>query len=212
VKLFSTGNVSPEIQRFAFSQDMIGWDNFMVGMISHHIRSIQYPHLLSAPTLLMVDDWMTQFIGKLLHITHGQWIYRNISKYHESIGHIRKTERRESLLEIDRLMHLRPEELPEESKFLLEVNFARLRRGDLTSQHYWVHAIKAALAAKARKTFLQRRQRAAPCGRRPVTTTPPVPYGQHDEVQTADRSAGHKRMHQGAGSADDKANKRKKPN
>ena len=48
-------------------------------------------------------------------------------------------------MEIDCLIHTPPEDVPEESKFLLEVDFARLRKGELTSQHYWVHAVKAAV-------------------------------------------------------------------
>jgi hypothetical protein len=75
-------------------------------------------------------------------------------------------------------MHLKPEDLPEESKFLLEVDFARLRNGELTSQHYWVHAVKAAVSAHSRKSFLQRRRQAAARGRCRATITPPIPYGE----------------------------------
>lgn len=201
--LCSIRRVPAELRAFAFAQDQIGWDNFMMGMISYHIRAVQYSHLLGSSSLLTVDDWMKQFIGQLLHVTHGQWIYRNISKYHDTLGQVRKTERRQLLLEIDRLIHLNPDDLPEESKFLLEVDFARLRAGDLTSQHYWVYAIKAARAAMSRKTFFRRR-RAAPFGRRRVTVGPPIPYGETD-----DRLArGEKRKHGGAGSVSDKVNKR----
>jgi hypothetical protein len=80
-----------EFHRFAYAQDMIGWDNFMLGKISTHLRPIQYSHLLSSPLMLTVDDWMKQFIDQLIHIVHGQWIYRNISKHHETLGSIRKT-------------------------------------------------------------------------------------------------------------------------
>jgi hypothetical protein len=159
VTLSSMAGRSREIMRFASLQDIIGWDNLLLGMVSMHIRPIQYSHLLASASILNVDDWMSQFIGKLLHLTHGQWIYCNISKYHDKLGSIRKTERRELLLEIDRLIHLSPDEIPEESKFLLEVDFARLRGGELTTQHYWVHAVKAAVVAGRRKTFLQRRRR-----------------------------------------------------
>ena len=71
--------------------------------------------------MLTVDDWMKKFIDQLLHIVHGQWIYRNVSKHHATLGSIRRAERRQLLLEIDRLVSLRPEEVPEESKFLLEM-------------------------------------------------------------------------------------------
>lgn len=90
--LCSLPRLSPEIQAFAFSQDLIGWENFMLGMISQQIRRVQYAHLLTTSSMLTVDDWMKQLIGQLLHIVHGQWIYRNISKYHDKIGSIRRAE------------------------------------------------------------------------------------------------------------------------
>lgn len=104
--------------------------------------------------MLTVDDWMKKFIDHLIHIVHGQWIYWNVSKYHETLGSVRQTEQRQLLLEIDRLASLTPEEVPEESKFLLEVDFARLVAGEVTTQHYWVHAVKAAVVAGRRRTLL----------------------------------------------------------
>jgi hypothetical protein len=149
--------------------------------------------------MLTVDDWMKQFIDQLIHIVHGQWIYRNILKHHETLGLICKTERCQLLLEIDGLMTLSPEDAPEESKFLLEVNFARPRAGDLVGQHYWIHAVKAAVTAGRRRTFLARRRRATPS----VLT--------QDDTSTAIGVTNHKRVHGGSGSTDDKSNKRRRP-
>jgi hypothetical protein len=146
-----------EFHKFAYTQDLFGWDQYMLGKISKHIRPIQYRHLLESPSMLTVDDWMKQAINQLLHIVHGQWIYRNTSKHHETLGSIRRTKRMQLLLEIDRLVTLSPEDVPEESKFLLEVDFARLQTGEVTSQHYCVHAVKAAVTAGRRHTFLSRR-------------------------------------------------------
>ena len=135
-----------------------------------------------------------------------------MSKHHATLGSIRRAERRQLLLEIDRLVSLRPEEVPEESKFLLEMDFARLAAGEVTTQHYWVHAVKAALLAGRRRTFLSRRRRAAPSGRRPVVSDkPPIPYGISDDTTTAVGLAGLKRLHGGSGSLEDKSNKRRRP-
>jgi hypothetical protein len=98
-----------EFHCFAFSKDMIGWDNFMLGKVSLYLRPIQYSHLLCSPSMLMADDWMKKFIDQLIHIVHGQWIYRKVSKYHETLGSIRRTERRQLLLEIDWLASLTPQ-------------------------------------------------------------------------------------------------------
>jgi hypothetical protein len=210
--LFEQDYLPQDLKPFAFEQDLIGWDNFMLGLVSGQLQKVQYSHLLNSSTVMSVDDWMSVFIGKLLHIAHGQWIYRNISKHHDKLGSIRKAERRELLLEIDRLIHVRPEDIPDESKFLLEVDFARLRQGDLTSQHYWVHAVKAAIVAGRRKTFLQRRRR---CAASPHTTsptmTPPVPFAPSDDIIHTERKRACKRMHMGSGSVDDAANKRRRP-
>lgn len=201
-----------ELRPFAFEQDLIGWDKFMLGQISGQLRKLQYTHLLTSSSIMSVDDWMSQFITKIFHITHGQWIYRNISKHHDKLGSIRKAERRQLLLEIDKLIHVPPEEVPEESKFLLEVDFARLRKGDLTSQHYWVHAVKAAVKAGQRKGFLRcRRRSAAPP---PVTFTsgqPPIPFAPTDDTSQTDHGTVQKRVHMGSGSIDDMSNKRRRP-
>jgi hypothetical protein len=67
-----------QFHRFAFSQDMIGWDNFMLRKVSLYLPPIQYSHLLCSPSMLTFDDWMKKFIDQLIHIVHGQWIYRNV--------------------------------------------------------------------------------------------------------------------------------------
>lgn len=210
--LSAVDHLPQEYRHFAFEQDLIGWDRFLLGQVSGQLRLIQYSHLLNSRSIMSVDDWLSAFISRLFHITHGQWIYRNISKHHDKLGSIRKTERRQLLLEIDRLIHLPPEAVPEESRFLLEVDFARLRQGELTSQHYWVHAVKAAVVAGKRRTFAQRRRRsAAPPPTRTLTITPPVPFGATDEVDRRECKRAAKRAHGGAGSKDDKSNKRRRP-
>jgi hypothetical protein len=159
--------------------------------------------------MLTVDDWMKKFIDQLILTVHGQWIYQNVSKYHETHGSVRRTERRQLLLEIDRLASLTPEEVPEESKFLLEVDFARLVAGEVTTQHYWVHAVKAAaVVAGRRRTFLARQRRAAPSGRHPsLSERPPIPYGGTDYTATASGLTGLKPTHGGSGSLDDMSTK-----
>ena len=109
-------------------------------------------------------------------------------------------------------MNLTPEDVPKESKFLLEVGFARLRTGDLTGQHYWVHAVKAAVKAGQQKGFLRRRRRSA--APPPVTFTsgqPPIPFAPTDNTSQTDHGTVQKRLHRGSGSIDDMSNKRRRP-
>ena len=59
------------------------------------------------------------------------------------------------LLEINRLAQLTLEDMPEDSKFLLEIDFSSLHYADTCTQNYWVHAVKAAVIAGSCRTFLQ---------------------------------------------------------
>ncbi len=47
-------------------------------------------------------------------------------------------------------MDTAPEEVPEESKFLLEINFGNLTKSHIKNQQYWVIAIQAAITAGQR--------------------------------------------------------------
>ncbi len=58
---------------------------------------------------------------------------------------------------IKELSDMDPEEVPEESKFLLEINFCDLNRSHIEIQQYWVIAIQAAIAAGRRTAAAGRR-------------------------------------------------------
>jgi hypothetical protein len=67
------------MRALAESQDKFGWRNFTEGYISSHLYNIQRFHLSMSNNFLNGSDWTKQFISKILHITHSQWIYHNIS-------------------------------------------------------------------------------------------------------------------------------------
>jgi hypothetical protein len=212
VKFASLPIQSVDILRLANQQDVIGWDNFMEGKISTCFLSVQHSHLLLADSILTCHDWTHHFISKLFHITHGQWIYRNISKNHEKHGMLRAVERRRLLREIEHYMTLPPDEVPEESKFLLEIDFSKLRHESTEKQSYWVHAVRAAVTAGRRRAFASRR-------RRPLITSsvparcPPVQFGPSDirPAPTSQTVAPTARRSKRPGSFTDPSNKRRKP-
>lgn len=123
----------------------------MEGRISKHFYSLQYLHLAVGGSYLNGDDWMKQLITRVLHITHSQWIYRNISLHDRTLGYLRQRDRMEVLKEIEVLADTNPDEVPEESRFLLEVDFDRLYRSTIENQQYWVVALKAAKVAGSRR-------------------------------------------------------------
>ena len=95
-------------------------------------------------------DWMKAFISKLLNISHGQWMYRNFSLHNKTRGHLQLTRQAEALAEIATLAECRPEDVPPESRFLLEVEITQLDSKSLVHQEYWIAAMRAALKAGRR--------------------------------------------------------------
>jgi len=131
----------------ARSQDLIPWTSFMEGP---EIFRLQNRSLACSPSCFTTLAWSKKLISQILHITHAQWIFRNLSLHHNTIGYLRLTQQKEVLAEIDQLSQLDLEAVPEESKYLLEINFSSLKNDSLVSQSYWLFAIKAAKAAGRR--------------------------------------------------------------
>jgi len=94
------------------------------------------------------EDWTKQFISKILQITHGQWIFRNISLHDRIQGYLRNKKADEILHIINELSEVTPEEIPEDSRFLLEINFSELKKSHLETQTYWTLAMDAAIRAQ----------------------------------------------------------------
>ena len=143
--------------RLAHMQDTIGWDNMLEGKVTLHLKEYQRVHLATSSSMLTADDWLRQFLTHVLHLTHGQWIYRNVSRHHLRHGQLKDLERQTLLREIDKYISMSPNDVPEESKFLLEIDFQQIRTASTEKQSYWVHAMRAAIHA---------RRRVPPSGRR----------------------------------------------
>ncbi len=131
------GEMSPRMKALAQSQDKIGYRNFMEGYISIHFYEIQNSQLAMSSSVLNGADWAKQFISKILHITHSQWIFRNYSLHDKRNGYLHKKKAEEIALELESLAGLAPEDVPAESRFLLEINFSDLNKSNVESQKYW---------------------------------------------------------------------------
>jgi hypothetical protein len=64
------------IQEYATLQDKIGWENFMMGVISTKIIFIQELHHKLRRLHQLPDRWVTDLMTRLFQITHAQWIYQ----------------------------------------------------------------------------------------------------------------------------------------
>ena len=146
--LSEMGFMSPQFKALAVSQDLIGWREFTEGHISTHFYVIQSFHLSMSGSLLNGEDWVKHFISKLLQITHGQWIFRNISLHDMTRGYLHNKKAGELLQIINEFSEVAPEEIPEDSRFLLEINFTELTKSHLEHQTYWTLAMDAAVKAQ----------------------------------------------------------------
>ena len=122
----------------------------MEGCISIHFYFIQHYHLALSGSYLNGSDWTKTLISKILHITHSQWIYRNFTLHDKRCGYLHNKSLEDVKQTIAELAETPPEDVPEESKFLLEINFGDLTKSHIEHQQYWIIAIQAAITAGRR--------------------------------------------------------------
>jgi hypothetical protein len=125
----------------------------MEGMISRELVELQKYAIIESESRMSVDTWAKGLVIKLLEITHGQWLYRNVVVHDKTTGDLvsrRKEEIRDALEE---QLVLGEEELAEEDRFLLEINLDDLDHSTGEEQTYWLLALQA--AKEARRLRLQ---------------------------------------------------------
>ena len=104
----SLGTMSPQMRALAISQDTISWQKFMEGYIPMHFY----------------------------FITHLQWIYRNFALHDKLCRYLHNMSLEDIRVTIDELAETSPKDVPEESKFLLKINFGNLTKSHIKSQQY----------------------------------------------------------------------------
>jgi hypothetical protein len=138
------------MKALATSQDKLWWRNFTEGCISTHFYFIQHYHLALSCSYLNGSDWTKLLISNLLHITHSQWIYQNFTLHDKLCGYLHKKKIKNIGLTIEELVETPPEEIPKESKFLLEINFGKFTKSHIENQQYWIIALQAVITAGQR--------------------------------------------------------------
>ena len=113
-------------------------------MISKEMVDLQREFCELAETKYTAEQWAHSLITKLMEITHGQWLYRNVH-VHDKVTGTLATKRKEELKEaiLDQL-YIGEEGLAEDDKYLLEINLQDLEGTSGIKQHYWLLAIRAA--------------------------------------------------------------------
>ena len=81
---------------------------------------------------------------KLMEVTHGHWLYRNVLVHNEICG-VDAAMRKELLqLEIEKQIELGGEGLDKQDRYLLEINLGDLKCSSGEEQYYWMILIQTA--------------------------------------------------------------------
>ena len=116
----------------------------MEGMISKEVLGIQAEFTAVGAGSMTTSNWAKGLTIKLLEITHGQWLYRNVV-VHDAVGGLKAAQRKQELqAEIERQIEQGGEGLDEQDKYLLEINLEDLENSSGEEQYYWMISIQAA--------------------------------------------------------------------
>ncbi len=143
-------------QEFAKSQDIIGWDHFMMGMISTKLLPIQSSHIVKCSLSASAIRWISRLITQLLQVVHTQWINRCILVHDRNTGTLVSQHRGECQLTLG------TDSLAGEDRFLLECNFDNLATTVGEFKEYWLLAIRAAREASRLRAEANERQQHRP--------------------------------------------------
>jgi len=146
-------NMPPIIASIAADIDSIGWTEFLHGRIPKSVTDLQTAHCLGLVRCHLTGrDWTRGFIRQLLRISHSQRIYRNFTLHHKTRGYLALKKKAAVLHEIAELTEKRPEDLPEDCRFLLEMDLESLVLALYERQAYWVLAMQAAVRSGIRNS------------------------------------------------------------
>ena len=113
----------------------------MEGMICTQMRRIQSQYHYWEGTHVNPKRWAKGLILKLLEVTHGQWLYRNV-QIHDSVAGMQIILRKEEIQrEIEEQMEMGMEGLLDEDLWMMEVNLGDMETTSGEQEEYWLVAI-----------------------------------------------------------------------
>jgi hypothetical protein len=119
----------------------------MEGMVSKEVLAIQGRTQEQGKSRISIECWCAGLVTRLLEITHGQWLYRNVHVHDALTGDLimrRKEDIRQELLD---QIELGGEGLCEEDMYLLDINLDDLDTSSGEDQTYWLLSLRAARVA-----------------------------------------------------------------
>jgi hypothetical protein len=91
---------------------------------------------------------MKILVTHLIQISHSQWILRKFTLHNRYHGYLCLKQCRDLLREVDSLLDTPLKEVPEGSRYLLELDFLVLYNASFEPQLHWALAVKAARPAR----------------------------------------------------------------
>jgi hypothetical protein len=147
LKCLDNLNLPTIFRDFAASQDIIGLDGFVTGIVSSKLLPIQSAVSHSSRSSPSPEQWIAGLITHLLQVTHTQWIYRCVLVHDRPAGTLILVHKEDLLKEVKNQLAIGPEGLDEQDRFLLECNFDELATTTGKQQEYWLLDIQAAREA-----------------------------------------------------------------
>ena len=151
VSFTETTSSAPHLESIGLAQDRISWLHFMEGKISHEMVSYQDSCYQDAGSIRTGKSWAKHLITKLLDITHGQWIYRNVFVHGKQEDGLSTKEREELQLKLEQQYIEGGTTLLDKDKHLMEVDFTGLWARSGIDKQYWYRAMVQARAAAGRE-------------------------------------------------------------
>ena len=142
--LSSFANLPEKFKLFAAEQYAIGWRGFTEGQISMALINAQRERLNAAGGRMNIKQWTKGFTTGLLHITQSQWIHHNSSLHQREHGYLDQQLKKKLAKDVVRYLDTDPREVPEESRYLLEIDPDEIMDSTTYCQSYWLLAMKAA--------------------------------------------------------------------
>ncbi len=96
------GEMSPGMADVAAAFNEIRWVDMMHGRLPVALRHLQRNHCRLTGDG-SGDVWMTQFMRRLIDISHGQWLYRNFTLHNNTNGYLLLQRQEEVLAKITQL-------------------------------------------------------------------------------------------------------------
>ena len=119
----------------------------MEWMISKEIVRIQSQYLESSESRMTIRRWAEGLVIKLLEVTHGQWLYRNVHVHDFKSGDLASKRKEELRKALEDKLYQGEEGLEKEDEYLLDINLDTLDDSSGEDQAIWLLALKAAREA-----------------------------------------------------------------